>query len=198
MLILVRHGESSLNAEGRLVGRLDPSLTDVGRAQAAAAGALLGDVHEVRSSPLARTRETATLLGVEGVAVAVEDRIIELDYGDYDGLPLADVDKEAWRKWLTDASFRPPGGESLSELRTRVSPVLEELFAVGGEGARNPESNVVLVSHVSPIKAAIAWALGVDDLVAWRMRLSTGSVSRIAMGPQGPQLLSFNEVPYPD
>jgi broad specificity phosphatase PhoE len=79
-----------------------------------------------------------------------------------------------------------------------VSPVLEELFAVGGEGARNPESNVVLVSHVSPIKAAIAWALGVDDLVAWRMRLSTGSVSRIAMGPQGPQLLSFNEVPYPD
>ena len=54
---------------------------------------------------------------------------------------------------------------------------------------------MVVVSHVSPIKAAVAWALGADELVAWRLRLSTGSVTRVDMGPHGPQVVSFNETP---
>ena len=194
MLILVRHGESALNAEGRLVGRLDPELTDRGRSQAEAAGHMLGDVSEVRSSPLTRTRQTASLLGC-CVPAVVEQRVIELDYGALDGSLLSDVDPALWRRWMTDASFRPDGGESLVDLRVRVEPLVEELFSTSGHGARSSDADVVVVSHVSPIKAMIAWALGADDLVAWRLRLSTGSITRIAMGPHGPQLLSFNEVP---
>jgi len=194
MLVLVRHGESTLNAEGRLVGRLDPSLTDLGAAQAAAAGAMLGPTIEVRHSPLTRTTETARLLGLEA-PVIVEDRAIELDYGSLDGERLTDVDPILWQRWLTDPTFAPEGGESLADLGRRMEGLLEELFAVRGEKARSRDGDVVVVSHVSPIKAAVAWALGTDELVAWRLRLSTGSITRIDLGPHGPQVVSFNEVP---
>ena len=55
------------------------------------------------------------------------------------------------------------------------------------------EANVAVVTHVSPIKAAVCWALGLPDLAAWRMRLDNASVTRLAPGPEGPVLLSFNE-----
>ena len=58
--------------------------------------------------------------------------------------------------------------------------------AIGGD--------VVVVSHVSPIKAAIAWALGVTDVVAWRMYVEDAAVARVDMSPPAPLLMSFNEV----
>jgi len=194
MLILIRHGESTMNAEGKLVGRLDPSLTPTGEAQAARAGATLAAVNELIVSPLTRTRQTASLLGVE-TPMRIDERVIELDYGVFDGTRLGEVDPSLWARWHEEADFAPEGGESLVDLRRRLSPLLEELFAAPGQGARSKEGDVVIVSHVSPIKAAVAWALGTDDLVAWRMRLSNGSVTRIGYGPTGPQLLSFNETP---
>jgi probable phosphoglycerate mutase len=194
MLILVRHGESTLNAEGVLVGLLDPELTELGRSQAVAAGGLLGAVGEVRTSSLTRARQTAALLGSEAPLV-VDDRFIEVDYGLLDGTPLGQVPGELWERWTTDASFAPEGGESLLSLAERVGGAMEELFAEPGAGARRPEGDVVVVSHVSPIKAAVAWVLGADPLIAWRTRLSNASVTRIAMGPRGPQLVSFNEIP---
>jgi len=194
MLILIRHGESTMNAEGKLVGRLDPSLTPTGEAQAARAGATLAVVNELIVSPLTRTRQTASLLGVE-TPMRIDERVIELDYGVLDGTTLGEVDPSLWARWHEEADFAPEGGESLVDLRRRLSPLLEELFATPGQGARSKEGDVVIVSHVSPIKAAVAWALGTDDLVAWRMRLSNGSMTRIGYGPTGPQLLSFNETP---
>ena len=194
MLVLVRHGESTLNAEGRLVGHLDPALTEHGEDQARAAGRMLGSVSELRHSPLTRTTQTARLLGLD-VPPVVEGRAIELDYGALDGERLVDVDPKVWQRWLTEPTFTPEGGESLADLGRRVEGLVEELFATKGEGARSRDGDVVVVSHVSPIKAAVAWALGADELVAWRLRLSTGSVTRIDMGPHGPQVVSFNETP---
>ena len=193
MLILVRHGESVLNKEGRLVGRLNPQLTPRGELQAAAAGTLLGEVGELRCSPLERTRRTAELLET-GRPVVIEERCIELDYGELDGTPLVDVDPSLWERWLNDASFVPPGGESLEALGQRMAGLVEELFSTPGELARDRDADAVVVSHVSPIKAAVAWALGVDPLIAWRMQLATGSVTRIDLGRQGPQLVGFNQV----
>lgn len=183
-----------MNAEGRLVGRLDPSLTPRGEAQAVRAGATLAAVNELIVSPLTRTRQTASLLGIDA-PMRIDERVIELDYGALDGALLSEVDPALWARWHGEADFAPDGGESLVDLRRRLAPLLEELFATAGEGARSKEGDVVIVSHVSPIKAAVAWSLGIDDLVAWRMRLSNGSVTRISHGPTGPQLLSFNETP---
>ena len=149
MLVLVRHGESTLNAEGRLVGHLDPALTEHGEDQARAAGRMLGSVSELRHSPLTRTTQTARLLGLD-VPPVVEGRAIELDYGALDGERLVDVDPKVWQRWLTEPTFTPEGGESLADLGRRVEGLVEELFATKGEGARSRDGDVVVVSHVGP------------------------------------------------
>ncbi|HEX9530444.1 MAG TPA: histidine phosphatase family protein [Acidimicrobiales bacterium] len=187
MIILVRHGQTAANAEGRLLGRLDPPLTELGRRQAMALAASVGRPARVITSPLGRARETAALLGLPArIPVTVDDRWIEIDYGSYDGCPLRDVPAELWARWRSDSNFRPPDGESLAAVGRRVRAACEEL----AEEATS--SDVVVVSHVSPIKAAVAWALEVDEGVAWRMRLDVAAVCRLGVGPLGPSLLGFN------
>ncbi|HEV3367517.1 MAG TPA: histidine phosphatase family protein, partial [Acidimicrobiales bacterium] len=173
MLILVRHGESTGNADGLLLGRIDAPLTERGLTQAKAAGPSVAGATRLISSPLARARDTAEALGT-GLPVEIDDRWIEVDYGEFDGRPLGSVPDEVWTRWRSDPDYRPPGGESLSEAGSRVRSACEDLFATDGEGARGPGA-VVVVSHVSPIKAATCWALGLGDEGAWRLYLATGS-----------------------
>jgi len=185
VLVLVRHGQSELNAAGRLAGRLDTPLTELGVAQAKAMAASLADLGEpaaVISSPLQRARDTAAAIGLP---VVVDQRWVELDYGPYDGWLLGDVPAEMWARWRSDASYAPPGGESLAALGRRVREACEELLG-------DPDRLSVGVSHVSPIKAAVAWALGVGDEVAWRMFLAPASITMIGHGAAGPSLYAFN------
>ena len=193
MLILVRHGESVANAQGLLLGRTDAELTENGRVQAANARALLeGPVAEVRSSPLLRARDTAALLAL-GPPVSVDERWIEVDYGEFEGERLGAIPAGVWQRWQRDRDFRPEGGETLAEVDRRTAAACEELFATDGAGARRSDGDVVVVSHVSPIKAAVAWALGTADLY-WRLHLRTASVTRIGWNRDGPILHGFNEV----
>ncbi len=190
-LVLVRHGETEANAARLLLGRAQSPLTEQGRAQAAALGSLLGPVARLVSSPLERARDTALALGL-GLAVEVDDRWIEVDYGSYDGRALGDIPVEVWRRWRADPHFRPPGGgESLVDMGARVRAACQELFALDGTGARG-KGDVVVVSHVSPIKAAVAWALGADEALAWRLYLATASITEIGWGTDGPVLQRYN------
>jgi broad specificity phosphatase PhoE len=196
MLVLVRHGESEGNAAGLLLGRAESPLTERGRNQAQAVAASLSDVHRLVSSPLSRALDTATALaGDRSVTVEVDERWVEVDYGEYDASPLGDVPHEVWQRWRHDVHHRPPGGESLAEVGARVRAACEELFAEEGAGAREVTGDVVVVSHVSPIKAAVAWALGADDLLAWRLYLGTAAVTRIGWGQGGPVLRAYNIEP---
>jgi len=189
----VRHGESEANAARLLLGRSDSPLSERGARQAAALGGVLGTVHRVVSSPLARARHTAAAL--ERGEIEVDERWVEVDYGEYEGQPLDAVPAEVWRRWRGDPHFRPPGGETLVELAARVRLACDELFAEPGRGARAEHGDVVVVSHVSPIKAAVAWALGSAEPLDWRLHLSTGSLTRIGWGTDGPVLHGFNVVP---
>ena len=192
MLILVRHGESVANAQGLLLGRTDAELTAAGRAQAVAARSLLRDpVAEVRTSPLRRSRDTAALLDL-GAPVTLDERWIEIDYGEFECQPLGGIPAEVWQRWRRDRDFRPAGGESLAAVDQRITAACEELFAEDG-AARLPNGDVVVVSHVTPIKAAVAWALGTVDLY-WRLHLRTASVTRIGWNRDAPILHGFNEV----
>ena len=193
MLILVRHGESTGNAEGRLLGRIDAPLTERGRAQARALAPSVAGATRLVSSPLARAQETARGLGT-GLPVEVDERWVEVDYGELDGRPLASVPAELWEQWRSDPDFRAPGGESLRAAGARVRAACEELFARDGEGARGANP-IVVVSHVSPIKLATCWALGIGETGVWRLYLATGSVTRITWGADGPVLDRFNETP---
>ena len=188
MITVLRHGRTASNASGLLLGRLDPPLDEVGEAQAAALAASVSGVDVVVCSPLLRTRQTAAAFGME---VVVDDRLIELDYGEWDGRPLTDVSAQDWQEWRASIDFAPPGGESLASLGGRVRDCCDDW----SERAR--AEHVVFVTHVSPIKACVGWALGVDDAVSWRMFVAPGSISRIAIGPFGPSLHGFNDVPRP-
>lgn len=191
MLILVRHGRTEANAAGLLLGRLDPPLDEVGRAQAVAlAASVPRPLARVVSSPLARALETARALA-DGAPVEVDERWTELDYGSFDGLHVSHVPSETWAAWRRDLHFAPPGGESLARLGVRVREACSSLASDAEAG------HVAVVSHVSPIKAAVAWALDVSDEVSWRTRLDPGTITRVAVSSGRPALCSFNERPAP-
>ncbi len=196
MLILVRHGESAGNAAGLLLGRIDSPLTERGLDQARSLAPAVAAATRVISSPLARARDTAEALGT-GLPIEVDDRWVEVDYGEYDGQALGAVPAEVWSRWRSDPTFTPPGGESLAETGSRVRAACEELFA-GPDGPARGDGVVVVVSHVSPIKAAACWSLGMGDEGAWRLYLATASLTRITWGPGGPVLAGFNHTPWSD
>jgi broad specificity phosphatase PhoE len=62
--------------------------------------------------------------------------------------------------------------------------------------ARAADETVVVVSHVSPIKAAVAWALGAGESSAWRMFLDVAAICRVRVGPTGPTLVAFNDTAH--
>jgi broad specificity phosphatase PhoE len=189
VLILVRHGRTAANAAGLLQGRLDQPLDPVGERQAVeTAGfvrSIVDGIDEVIASPLRRAQQTAAVFEQ---TVTTDERWLELAYGVYEGVPHADVPSEVWDRWRADPAFVPEGGESLAALDVRVRDACDELEE------RGRSRNVVVVSHVSPMKSAVAWALGVDLSISWRSHLSHASVCRIEMRRQGPVLMSFNEI----
>lgn len=187
MLTLLRHGRTPANAAGQLQGQLDTALDEVGLNQAVAAAARLTPVDVLISSPLRRAQQTATAFGIPFVT---DPRWTEIDYGAFDGTPIGEVPASFWDRWRADPSFAPDGGESLVDLGRRVRSALDEL------ADQFVDHHVVVVSHVSPIKAAVAWALGVPDDIAWRCHLRVASVTRIELTRRGPLLHAFNEVSH--
>lgn len=185
MLIVARHGRTPANAAGQLLGRLDPGLDDLGRAQAAAIATAVPSDARVISSPLRRCRETAAAITAD---IEIDDRLIEIAYGELEGVPVSDVPAETWRAWRSDSGWAPPGGESHDQLAARVWSVLDE------HSAEAADRDIVLISHVSPIKAALAWALGVGIEVSWRSFVAQASILRIATAGPTPSLQSHNEV----
>jgi broad specificity phosphatase PhoE len=183
VLVLVRHGQTDANARGLLQGRVDLPLSELGRRQAQTLAALVPTDARVVVSPLRRAQETAAAFGRE---IELDERWIELDYGELDGRPIADVPAELWQRWRADVDFAPPGGESLATLGRRVRTACEDL------AAEATEADIVVVSHVSPIKAAVAWALGVGDELSWRLHVAPASVTRIAVRGGWGVLTTFN------
>lgn len=185
MLILVRHGRTAANAEGLLQGRLDQPLDDVGRRQAVAVAKMVGAVDELISSPLQRARETAEAFGQ---AFTLDERWVELAYGEFEGRPYMGVSNEVWNHWYEDPDYAPPGGgESLVALGRRVADAVGELLERVGD------RDIAVVTHVSPIKAAIAQVVGGSHDFAFRSHLSHAAVCRIQLRQFGPVLFSFNE-----
>ena len=191
MLIIVRHGRTPLNAAGRLQGRVDSELDDVGHRQAHAIAravqAQVGDVAQVICSPLTRARQTAAAFEAE---VLVDERWIELDYGVLDGRPVGEVPAEVWHRWRHEPTFAPEGGESHAALHQRVRAACADL------AQRARHEHVVVVTHVSPIKAAVTWALGLDSSVPWRGFVEQASITRIGVDDQGPVLRTFSETAH--
>jgi probable phosphoglycerate mutase len=199
--ILVRHGETPLTGERRYSGSggSDPSLTDKGRAQAAAAGRVLTDLGiasaVVVSSPLKRTRETAEIIAdaLGSGPVVVDDELREIAFGDWDGYSFAEV-RERWpaehAAFLRSTRALPPGGESLDAVAARVESARLRLLETYAR------RTVIVVTHVTPIKVLVTRALGVPLEAVHRMELGPASVTTLAWWTDGNALLrAFNVIP---
>ncbi|MFJ4651522.1 bifunctional RNase H/acid phosphatase [Nocardia sp. NPDC088792] len=185
-LLLLRHGQTELSVQRRYSGRGNPALTELGREQAARAAERLagkGGIAAIVSSPLGRARETAEAAGrALGVPVRVLDGLIETDFGAWEGMTFTEArehDPELHARWLGDPSVPAPGGESFDQVRERVEGVRRDLVAL------YPGANVLVVSHVTPIKTLLQLALGVGPALLYRLHLDLASLSIAEFYPDG-------------
>jgi probable phosphoglycerate mutase len=177
-LLLLRHGQTELSLQRRYSGRGNPPLTALGREQVARAAKMLaakGGIAAVISSPLGRARETAEAAAAAlGVPVEIHDGLIETDFGEWEGLTFAEAaqrDPGLHARWIGDPTVAAPGGESFEEVLERVESVLRDLLG------RYPGANVVVVSHVTPIKTLLRLALDVGPALLYRLHLDLASLS---------------------
>ncbi len=156
-LVLIRHGPTDFNDQGRMQGRSDEPLNEAGRAAVAGwqVPPEFADADWV-TSPLIRARETARLLGAP--QAVIEPRIIEMDWGGWEGRRLDDLRAEQGAAMAENEArglgFRPAGGESPRDVQARITPWLAEV----GE----PGRPTLAVTHKGVIRAIIALATGWD------------------------------------
>lgn len=156
-LLLVRHGQSTWNAEGRWQGSADAPLSALGRRQARSAAGRLGAVDVLVASDLERAVHTALLIGEElGVGpVVVEAGLRERDVGEWTGCTRAEI-SERWPEEMAAfqaggawaGGVRPPGGEAVGAVLERAVSALHRVA-----GAVEAGSDVVAISHGGVIRA---------------------------------------------
>ena len=182
-ILLLRHGQSTWNAQGRWQGWADPPLSAAGRTQAAAAAVLLADegIEAVASSDLRRARETADIiaaaLGHEHVLI--EPGIRERDVGEWSGLTRADIDAR-WpgmlTAWRTGRLRSLPGGEG--DINDRVIAGIDRILGQVGDKV------TLAVTHGGVIRGLVRHLGGDPDLVAnLGGRWIEGVPGRLRLGP---------------
>lgn len=200
MLYLVRHGQTAANAAQQIQGQRDLELTALGHEQVAALALALpvATAAAVICSPLRRARQTAAALGA-ACATTIDDRWIEMDYGEFEGAPIAEVRHALWEHWSADPTWAPTGGESHAAVAARVAEACEDLRARFGPDDRDEDGggDVIVVTHVNPIKMAVAWTLGVGPQVTGRMFVPLASITTIDIGRPNPVLTSFSALAGP-
>lgn len=179
-LFIARHGETLANREYRFIGSRDDPLSEHGRVQAAQlAEALAGfPIAAVYSSPMQRAWQTALAVAERhNLPVQRCEALREGSFGIWEGMNRDEVlarspeDARLFYQWGLDPTLAPPGGESLVAMQERVCAGVEQLALT------HPDQNIVLVSHVGPIKALICTALGVPVSISPRIFLDPATIS---------------------
>lgn len=160
-LILLRHGRTPWNAEGRIQGQLDVEIDDTGHAQAAAVAPVLAALRPVAlwSSDSARARQTAAYVAKEtGLEPAYDARLREYFLADWQGRTHADMregDAALFERFRAGEFGVVPGGETAGEVSARMVAALTELL-----GTVEPGELVIAVSHGAAIRDAVPVLLG--------------------------------------
>jgi ribonuclease H / adenosylcobalamin/alpha-ribazole phosphatase len=198
-VVLLRHGDTKLSPELRFSGVADPALSAAGREQArrAAGSALLRDgaFTEVLTSPLARCQETARIVAdALGVSIVVEEDLREMDFGRWEEMTFDEIQDrypEDLRRW-TQSAVTPPTGssETFAAVVERMGTVAERL------AYRYAGASVVAVTHITPIKALVAHALGAPPSALFRMELSSACFSRISYTGGEPSVRLLNDTSH--
>lgn len=193
-IVVVRHGQTEWNRVERFRGRADIGLNETGEKQAEATAARLAGmgVSAIYSSPLRRAMRTAqpaaTLIGI---APAIAPELLDVDYGEWQGLTLEEAEKrypetfETWRR--TPQATRFPGGESMEEVRLRASRFIDSITS------EHPEQTIAMVSHIVVCRMIILHFLGIDLHHFWKLGLNNCSLSIFNIRDTGPVAMGIND-----
>jgi broad specificity phosphatase PhoE len=173
-LVLIRHGETDWNVEGRYQGQADPPLNARGLSQAAELSERM--VEELKldvlyTSPLLRALQTAKLLAErQGVALHLETRFMEIHQGDWQTRLRSEIEglyPELFKSWETTPwEVCPPEGETLQQVQERVNDAVDEIIK------RHPDERVGIVSHRIPIALIkLRYQEGMDQDIVRRLHM---------------------------
>jgi probable phosphoglycerate mutase len=196
-LIVVRHGETTWNAENRIQGQTDIELNSRGEAQARRLRARLADepITAVYASDLQRAWRTAEL-AIEGRDIpVVRDRAWrELHFGEWEGLTSAETvarDPEiAAARRRQPGIVRPPGGEHLGDLRDRIAPAIEAIRL------RHQGETVLVATHGGVVRTLGCHLLAMDLNLAWRLGAANVGLAVVDLLPDGPVIHAWNETAH--
>jgi len=160
-LLLVRHGETDWNRDGRWQGGSDTRLNDLGREQSRAlAEQLDGEIDVLYSSDLARARETAEIVAARlGLEVRLDPRLRERGFGSWEGLTTIEIEErfaDAHRRWLAGEGAGADDAEAFEDFSARVEDFLSDVLRL------HPGEDVLVISHGGSIRVIHALAAGVD------------------------------------
>ena len=184
--LLLRHGQTDMSAAKQFSGLSDPELNETGQWQARRAAGYIGKrggIDAVLSSPLQRTQSTAKAVAEElNLQVKTEDGLIEMDFGEWEGKSFSEVRAEypeEHRTFFYDSTSCPPEGECMEDIYERTQDVTRRL------AKEYAGQNVVLVSHVTPIKAILRYGLQADASMFRTLHLDLASLSIVEFYPDG-------------
>lgn len=208
-IVLVRHGRTHLTESKRISGRggENPQLSALGREDADSAAAALAQfgvsgtwahlkpIDAVVASPVARTHETAKIIGAKlGIAVTTNENIAEISFGDWDGHTNEEV-LEKWPEefaaWQGSWTVAPPAGESLEEFDARI------LAGLGEIQKQHAGKTFAVVSHVMPIRGFVRKAMDAGISAYWRPSIAPCSITVLRFwGNQAAEVLCVNSTSH--
>ena len=179
MIYLVRHGQTLQNRAGLLQGRSDFPLNEMGREQARRVGAFFREqgvrFDAVSTSPLRRAVQTAALIAGETVPLRVDERLIEMDYGPYEGMDLRAPAPEVLAFFRDFVNVPAPAGmEKLSAVTARLGAFLEQLRPEA------EERDILVSTHAIALKGALEYLTPASRGSYWAKNIGNCAVYRTA------------------
>ena len=179
MIYLVRHGQTLQNRAGLLQGRSDFPLNEMGREQARRVGAFFREqgvrFDAVYTSPLRRAVQTAALIAGETVPLRVDERLIEMDYGPYEGMDLRAPAPEVLAFFRDFVNVPAPTGmEKLSAVTARLGAFLEQLRPEA------EERDILVSTHAIALKGALEYLTPASRGSYWAKNIGNCAVYRTA------------------
>ncbi|MBX3154566.1 MAG: histidine phosphatase family protein [Deltaproteobacteria bacterium] len=191
-ILLVRHGETAWNREGRYQGRTDVPLSPDGQGQVTRLAQRLASVPiaVAVASPLSRARTTAeAVMSGRGVDVELDAALVEISHGEWEGKLAADLETshatmlDAWRSSPPRHLTAGPGAESLGDVEDRAWPALERIAARLG-----PDDTALVAAHDAVNRVLLCRILGLPVERMWRFRQAPATLN-VLSGPSLAELV---------
>ena len=191
---LLRHGETSANKNGLVLGTSNVPLTKIGRLQAKMAARKVAEleIDTLFSSPYYRAKETSKYVQeTTNLNPIFMDGLKEMNSGEMEGSDATRMEElypEYMSKWRKDpTNTRPPGGETLGEVHERSWKTLQYIHS------SNVNKHILVVSHLFPIQGIICKTLGLDSSQYFKIKLDLGSLSKIIFDKDEAYITSIND-----